>query len=254
VAAFPDCFTSLGGNQYINSLAMGRWEDFLIDEMIPALESQLRLRPGRAHRAVFGKSSGGYGAIAHGLRRADAWNAIACHSGDMAFDWVYKVELIKTLEILANHDHSVERFLVHLERAPKIRSGELHALMMLAMAATYDPDPAAYKGVRLPLDRETGAIDEDAWARWMVHDPVVMIERPECAESLRRLAGVWIDCGKRDQYLLHYGSRQLVRRLRALDIPHRYEEFDDDHTSVDYRMDGSLPFLYAALTGALAAT
>ena len=29
VVALPDCFTSLGGNQYINSVAMGRWADFL---------------------------------------------------------------------------------------------------------------------------------------------------------------------------------------------------------------------------------
>jgi hypothetical protein len=26
-----------------------------------------------------------------------------------------------------------------------------------------------------------------------------------------------------------------------------YEEFDDDHSDVDYRMDVSLPFLYRAL-------
>src|SRR5271165_1335481 len=28
VVAFPDCFTRLGGNQYINSASMGAWEDF----------------------------------------------------------------------------------------------------------------------------------------------------------------------------------------------------------------------------------
>ena len=83
IMAFPDCFTSLGGNQYINSAAMGHWADFLLHEMLPAIESNFRVRPGC--RGVFGKSSGGYGAIAHGLRYADHWNAVACHSGDMAF-------------------------------------------------------------------------------------------------------------------------------------------------------------------------
>ena len=34
IVAFPDCFTSLAGNQYINSLAVGNWADFLIYEMI----------------------------------------------------------------------------------------------------------------------------------------------------------------------------------------------------------------------------
>ena len=40
VAAFPDCFTRLGGNQYINSASMGAWEDFLLHEMLPAIEQR----------------------------------------------------------------------------------------------------------------------------------------------------------------------------------------------------------------------
>jgi hypothetical protein len=35
VVAFPDCFTWLGGNQYINSASIGAWEDFLLHEMLP---------------------------------------------------------------------------------------------------------------------------------------------------------------------------------------------------------------------------
>ena len=34
----------------------------------------------------------------------------------------------------------------------------------------------------------------------------------------------------------------------ALAIEHVYEEFDDDHSNTDYRMDVSLPFLYHTLT------
>jgi hypothetical protein len=33
-----------------------------------------------------------------------------------------------------------------------------------------------------------------------------------------------------------------------LGIAHRYEEFSDNHTNVDYRMDESLPFLAQALS------
>jgi hypothetical protein len=35
VVAFPDCFTRLGGNQYVNSSVMGPWEDVLIREFTP---------------------------------------------------------------------------------------------------------------------------------------------------------------------------------------------------------------------------
>jgi enterochelin esterase-like enzyme len=65
VVAFPDCFTRLGGNQYINSASLGAWEDFLLREMLPAVEQRFGCGgPGR--RGVFGKSSGGYGAVTGG--------------------------------------------------------------------------------------------------------------------------------------------------------------------------------------------
>jgi len=56
VVAFPDCFTRLGGNQYINSESMGPWEDFLLDEMPPAIEQRFGYG-GSGRRGVFGKSS-----------------------------------------------------------------------------------------------------------------------------------------------------------------------------------------------------
>ena len=37
VVAFPDCFTRLGGNQYINSASVGAWEGFVLHEMLPAI-------------------------------------------------------------------------------------------------------------------------------------------------------------------------------------------------------------------------
>jgi hypothetical protein len=39
-----------------------------------------------------------------------------------------------------------------------------------------------------------------------------------------------------------------VRRLNEHGIAHRYEEFPDNHSGVDYRMDESLPFLAKALS------
>src|SRR5262249_16950667 len=41
VVAFPDCFSRLGGNQYINSAAIGRYEDYLVDEVVPLVEREL---------------------------------------------------------------------------------------------------------------------------------------------------------------------------------------------------------------------
>src|SRR5436309_13148632 len=35
IIILPDCFTRYGGSQYINSSATGRYEDYVIEELIP---------------------------------------------------------------------------------------------------------------------------------------------------------------------------------------------------------------------------
>ncbi len=183
------------------------------------------------------------------MKHPEAWNAVACHSGDINFDLVYRREFPAVLDRLACFDHDVEAFLAHMRETPKVDGGDLHVLMGLAMSATYDPDRSAPLGIRLPVDPETCEIDEERWAAWLEHDPLVMIGKPEYRENLRKLAGLYIDCGFKDQYHLHYGSRAFVRELKAAGIPHTYEEFDGTHSDTSYRMDESFPFLYRALTG-----
>ncbi len=243
--AFPDCFSRLGGNQYINSAAIGRYEDYLLGEVLPLVEERLGIGgPGR--RAVFGKSSGGYGAIIHAMRHGDIWAAAACHSGDMAFELCYLTDLPKVLtELALHHEGSIERFMRHFESALKPAENDMVVLNFLAMAASYDPDPSQFLGIRLPCDPATAEIIAERWANWQAHDPVNMVEA--AVGNLRRLKALYIDCGDRDQFHLQFGARRLDRALTRLGIAHRYEEFPDDHSSVDYRMDGSLPFLARAL-------
>jgi S-formylglutathione hydrolase FrmB len=244
VVAFPDCFTRVGGNQYINSAATGAWEDFLIMEMLPALEQHFACGgPGR--RAVFGKSSGGYGAIVHALRHANVWSAAACHSGDMGFEWCYLPDMPLALQGLAKADNSIERWWTELEASRKHAEDAAAVFNLLAMAASYDPDPTQFLGMRLPVTLDTCEIIEARWENWRRHDPLAMLETQ--AETLRSLKALYIDCGTTDQYRLLYGARRFVRRLRELGITHRYEEFPDNHSGIDYRMDVSLPFLAQSL-------
>jgi enterochelin esterase-like enzyme len=269
IIVFPDCFTALGGNQYVNSSAVGRYADYLTRELIPFVDREFRTLPGREHRGCFGKSSGGYGSIIHGMKYTRFWGAVASHSGDAYFDFVYGCDWPNTLDELAKYrrpqrragrvdvaaasadtgtgqdDGRVERFLKEVWSKTQLSTPEMHALMNLGMAATYDPDPRAPNGFRLPYDLETGELLRARWRRWQSHDPINLVGR--YAASLRKLRGIFIDCGWRDQYRIHYGSRQLSKRLAAHGVPHRYEEFDDTHSGIDYRMERSLPFLYRAL-------
>jgi hypothetical protein len=77
-----------------------------------------------------------------------------------------------------------------------------------------------------------------------------LVQDPACLDRLRSLRTLFIDCGTKDQYNLVYGARQLHARLEREGVPHIYEEFPDNHSSTDYRMDRSLPVLAEALTQA----
>ena len=244
VAAFPDCFTRLGGNQYINSTAMGRWSDFLIDEMLPRVEGRFGCG-GEGRRGVFGKSSGGYGAIVHALDHPDVWSAAACHSGDMAFELCYLPDMPDVLRGLATSEGSIEAWWKKFEAARKPSDSALKVVNILAMAASYDPDPSQFLGLRLPVSADTCERIPERWNNWLKHDPVVKLQAQ--ANGLRKLKGLYIDCGTSDQFNLLYGARRFSRRLHELGIAHRYEEFEDNHSAVDYRMDESLPFLAKAL-------
>jgi S-formylglutathione hydrolase FrmB len=268
---FPDCFTALGGNQYVNSSAIGDYGDYLTQEIVPFVDRCFRTLPSREHRGCFGKSSGGYGAILHAMTYARCWGAVADHSGDAYFDFVYWHDWPNTLNELQKHrprrrrpgpydaraesrrtglkegkdDGRIRRFLEHVWAKEKLSTAEGHCIMNLCMAATYDPDRRAPNGFRVPFNLETGEVIDARWREWQKHDPINLVERYR--GNLKTMRGIYIDCGWRDQYHIHYGSRILSARLSAAGVRHRYEEFDDNHSDIDYRMDVSLPFLYKAL-------
>ena len=269
IVVFPDCFTRFGGNQYINSSAVGPYADYLTRELIPFVDKEFRTLADRRHRGCFGKSSGGYGALVHAMKYSKYWSAIASHAGDCGFELLYRPDWAGALDTLARYrsgrrregsfevkrsvdaigegidDGRVQRFLAAFAKKGHPGGSEIMCQMMLGMCATYDPDPDAPNGFRLPVDLETGELIAGRWRRWLRHDPIHLAARSVTA--LNSMRCLFFDCGWRDQYRMHYGNRQLSARLRELGVKHSYEEFDGTHSGIDHRLDISLPLLSRAL-------
>jgi hypothetical protein len=189
-----------------------------------------------------GKSSGGYGAIVQGMKHPGVFGSVVDHSGDAAFEYCYLPDFPRCLDQIRIHG-GVRGFLRAFERAPKKTMPLMQALNILAMASCYSADPRAREnlGIGLPFDLETGAARPAVWRRWLAHDPVRMAAR--YARNLRRLRFVFLDCGLRDEFNLHWGARILSRELTRLGVEHVHEEFDDGHMDIPYRFDISLPRL-----------
>jgi len=242
IVVFPDCFTALGGNQYIDSPALGAYATYLTAELIPLVDGNFRTLADRKSRALFGKSSGGYGALVHGMCYSACWGAIASHAGDVQFELVYKSGFPDTMNVLGAYQGDVLAFLRAFWRKTTVGGRDINALMTICMAASYDPDATTELGFSLPFDCHTGELDPQRWARWLRHDPLNLVE--DHVQELKSLQGIYLDCGSRDQYHMHFGTRLLAQRLHELGVEHYYGEFDGTHSGIDYRLDESLPYLY----------
>ena len=245
ILVMPDCATRYGGSQYLDSSATGRYETHLVTELIPMVDRRFRTIAACEHRAILGKSSGGYGALVQGMRHPELFGALACHSGDMYFEYCYRGDVPKFCARVQNAG-GLRTWFEGFEAARQKKQEDLVALNILGMAAAYSPNPStAPFGIDLPCDLESGAFRADVWERWLEHDPIRMLDRH--ADALRSMKLLFLDCGVRDEWHLHLGMRLFAGRLGALGLTHEREEFEDGHMNVQYRYDVSLPKIATAL-------
>lgn len=247
IVAAPDCFTRIGGNQYINSAGTGRYEDYLVDEIIPFVDAQYSTIP-RGRWGVFGKSSGGYGSIVLGMRRPDVFCALADHSGDACFELCYVSDFPAALDAFRNAGGPQAWLDAYWRDANQHRGKHMKPLNTIGMAAHYSPNPEApaeHARIDWPFDLVTGEFRPAVWERWRAWDPVNMVAAH--ADNLRKLRAIFVDCGTSDEFALHWGARALVQKLRDHAISVRHEEFDDGHMHIAYRYDASLPFIVDAI-------
>jgi len=247
VVAMPDCYTSLGGNQYINSAAVGRYADYLTLELIPLLSARINVVQHRDGRGVFGVSSGGYGGLVHAMQYPEHWGAVAAHAPDCGFELVYRPGFPAACQALADHGGDPLAFLHAFWTKRRPDRADYAALLAVAMAASYDPDPAQPGRIRLPFDLHTCAIDPERWSRWLKHDPLVQVERH--VKALKSLRCLYLDVGRSDEYNIQFGLRSLAAQLENLGVPHHFEEFEGTHRGLDWRLDVSLPMIAGVLAG-----
>jgi hypothetical protein len=249
IVVYVDAWTAYGGSQFLDSPATGRYHSYLCDEVVPWVDARYRTLADRAHRAIMGKSSGGYGAMITPMLRPDLFAALATHAGDALFEVCYPDSFPLIARTLRDeYDGDYANFLAG-------RAGRVHGtkdsddglIEIYGYAAAYSGNADA--SVSLPFD-DTGAIITDVWARWLSRDPVRMAAEPEYAEALRSLTGVWIDSGRSDDYYLDLGAtafRRAIDKAGVADDRVYFELFDGRHGGIEYRYPLSLAWLCARI-------
>lgn len=240
IVVFVDCWTSLGGSQYLDSPATGRYHSYLCEDVVPWVDSRYRTLPGSQHRGIMGHSSGGYGAMVSAMLRPDLFGGFASHAGDALFEHCYLPGFATAARALRDrYQGSYERFWADLRSRPF--AGDDFALVEpYAMSACYSADEDGT--VQLPFEVESGRLRPDVWERWLARDPVRMA--PRHAGALCSMRAIYLDAGNRDEHHLDLGAEAFHRELVRIGVTSvRYELFAGGHSGNQHRYPLSLRFL-----------
>ncbi len=247
VIVLVDCWTKLGGSQFLNSTSTGRYLDYVCDEVVPFIDDAYPTTGEGRNRGIAGKSSGGYGAMVVPMLRPDVFAAFASHAGDALFEACYLPEFPRVARALRDHfDGSYDVFFERFQNADPFDFGRYAGpLSVYGMACAYTPDPDRPGKGLLPMEIETGRIVEDVWARWLELDPVRMA--PRYADALKSMRRIYLDAGRGDEWFLDLGAQAFARELDRLGVQYTLDLFDGTHMGLQHRYPGAIRELVRAL-------
>ena len=216
IVVIPDGWSRWGCGQWVDSPVTGNFEQYVLHDVIPHIDSTYRTLPAATSRGVFGFSSGGFGSWNLASRNPDVFGAMAVLSADSWLDMTHKFMLYKFLDSI-------------WPEAPNGPvEGNVWSELVYDYSATYSPNPdnpPFY--VDLPMEWPSGELRQDVWDRWLAFDPVVNVH--ERLDNLRKLSGILLDAGANDDYNLHWGHRLLSHYLDQGGIKHEHRENPGNH-------------------------
>jgi S-formylglutathione hydrolase FrmB len=208
VIVMVDGKTRWGGSQFLNSAAQGNYEDYVCDEIVPAVESQHPAPAQGVRRIIAGHSSGGFGALRLGMAHHRLFDAVIAMSPDSDFPTTH-FPLVK-ISAVSN---------APLEEIKKIAAGELplptngDLTYALGLSAAYAPRGALHRGEFEWLYDAHGNFREAVWQRWLNNDPLTIVKNHQDAFAPNQ--AIYLEGAAQDDFLANIGARKIFEVLKT---------------------------------------
>lgn len=231
LVVMPFADNRFGGTFYVNSVAFGKWDDFVSTELVRFVDSRFRTKPSRANRVLAGQSMGGFGALYVGGRHVDVFGHVYAMSpcctgfvGDIAPDG--------------------ERWRTDPRGWARAMS---MALAPASKSAALDSTPP------LPFVRQAGGVLQENIAvanHWRRFLPLNQLMRDPT--GYRRLCSIGLEAGRQDAITnVPAGAAAFSRELTRVGVVNSYEEFTGGHVDRTRERFETvvLPFFERAFSG-----
>jgi len=199
--------TRWGGSQFLNSPAQGNYEDYVCDEIVPAVESRHPAPTNGVRRIVAGHSSGGFGALRLGMARHELFDAVIAMSPDSDFPTSH-LPLVKIAAV--SNVPLAEIQMIAAGKLPVPRDGDL--TYALALSAAYAPLGGSHRGEFDWLYDVHGTFRESVWQRWLTNDPLTIVAHDPRAFASHQ--AVYLEGASEDEFSANVGARNIFEALK----------------------------------------
>jgi S-formylglutathione hydrolase FrmB len=215
------------GSFYSNSELYGKFEDYIINDVIEYIEAEYKVRTGRENRFLSGHSMGGFGALKLAFSYPDKFAAVASHSGPVDFN-----NFDAQLPYLLRENGSSAPYIY----APQ--NGGF-TLIFYTMAGAFSPNLNVQYLVDLPIDQD-GLFIDSTLSKWMKHNPSGLVKELNGHQH----PAIYFDCGTLDELGLFIHNTGLRDTLDILGLPYTFYSYSGFHTNkVPERLEVSFKFI-----------
>jgi len=246
-----------GRNAYLssyftNSKTAGNWEDYVVRDLVPDIDSSYRTLKNARSRGITGYSKGGFVALRMAMRYPDVFSsAYAISPCCLSLTEAVRRAKPPSWEAVAafRTRQEFDNFFQAFEKSPN--ESAFFTIGIIALAAAISPNPAKPPlFVDLPFDLVDGALAprEPVHSAWEAASPVNEVSR--FAANLRRLRALGIEVGANDGFAdIPQSIRSFSRALERAGIKHALDIYDGRHEDriLERLPDHMLPFFARTL-------
>jgi len=219
IVVTPNARNRFDGSFYTNSVTTGKWEDFIVRDLVGYVDRHFRTIRSASRRGVAGHSMGGYGAIHVGMRNPNVFSAVYALSPCC---------LSNSVLALSGSMRTHWRRALSVTDTSQIKGAGFFPNILMALSAAYSPArnrPPLYVEYPVAIRGDSLVRDSAVAARW--RPPLSMIERYQA--NLRRLT-IGFDAGESDGLTdIPVNVRALDSTLTRLRVTHFAEVYEGNH-------------------------
>lgn len=239
IVVMPDAGNGFKGSFYANSVVAGKWEDFIVRDLIAHVDRKYRTVRNRRGRGIAGHSMGGFGAFRIGMRHPEIFSALyalsPCCLGSSSSPEGFGVRSWKTAIGLT-------------DRTQFARAGFIPNIIY-ALAAVYSPNPARppfFVDLPYRIEGDSLSVVPDVARRWLASP---LAESETYTANLKRTR-IAFDAGRGDGFRdIPVNVQKMDSVLTSIGVEHTSELYEGTHGSrIRSRLETTVfPFFSGAL-------